>query len=192
MFFKIGKVVSKNKNYIIFESNYTGYIIYVADANKFEKNKGIRIYIYIHRNEFTKTYYGFQTFKERILFDDLLGIPGIGPKSAMSLLKQGASHLIQAIVSSDINFIKKTPYIGERTASMIIFELKHKYEKWKQKENGAHLPSEISSTLKTLGFKQEQIEYAIKNLKPSESIEDLIEEAIKIISRKNESKATNI
>ena len=192
MFFKVGRVVSKSKHYIIFESNYTGYIIYVANPTDFEKDKVIRIYTHIHRNEFAKTYYGFKTIEARILFDDLITISGVGPKSAITLLRQGVKQVTDAIASQNVNFISNTPYIGAKTASMIIFELRDKYQNFQAKIGNKHMPNEIATTLKTLGFQKDQINYAISKLKPHTSIEWLVEEAIKLIANVKKSQTTKV
>ena len=82
----VGKVISKSKQNLIFESNYTGYIIHVSNVDKFETDKFQKIFIYEHKNEYSHSYFGFKEFKERILFEDLISIPGIGPKTALSIL----------------------------------------------------------------------------------------------------------
>lgn len=180
--FKIGKIVSIGKTYVILESNYTGFIVYAAQPEQFEKDKNLKLYIYEHRSEYTSAMYGFKTFQERILFEDLLSVSGIGPKTALSLLKLGHENVIGYIQNSDHESLSSVPSVGIRTANQILFELSAKYQSMKLKSTGKYLPTEVVNPLKTLGFSQKQIDYAIKELKPEDSIETMVENAIKLIS----------
>lgn len=180
--FKIGKVVSIGKTYVILESNYTGYIIYVANPERFEKDKVMKMFIYEHRSEYSSAIYGFKEFKERILFEDLLSVSGIGPKTALSILKLEAENVISYIQDKNVESLSSIPSVGTKTANQIIFELGNKYKDVKAKTDGKHLPVEVASPLKTLGFNQKQIDFAISELKPADSIEILVENAIRLIS----------
>ena len=86
MLYKLGRVISKTKTCLIFESNYTGYAIFVTNVDNYEVDKFQKIFVYEHKSEYGHSYYGFKEFKERIFFEDLLTIQGIGPKTAMSIL----------------------------------------------------------------------------------------------------------
>lgn len=180
--FKIGKVISLGKTYVILESNYTGYIVYVPNPERFEKDKVIKMYIYEHRSEYTSAIYGFKDFQERILFEDLLSVAGVGPKTAISILKMECNNVIKYIQEKDYESLSSIPSVGMKTAQQLVIELSTKYQNMKIKHDGRHLPNEVASSLKTLGFNQKQIDYAISNLKPADSIEVLVENAIRVIS----------
>ena len=158
--YKIGKIVSKNKRYIIFESNNCGDLIYVNNINKFKVGSNLKLFIYKYQNEYINNLYGFSSFKERILFDDLLSINGVGPKTALSLLKEGEEMLINIIANKDLENLNN----------------------FQNKKINKIMPLMLKKPLKNLGFNQKQINFAIKNVKPQENIETLIEESIKIIS----------
>lgn len=187
--FKIGKVVSIGKTYVILESNYTGYIVYVAHPDRFEKDKGVKMYIYEHKSEYTSAIYGFKEFRERILFEELLSVSGIGPKTALSILRMEVNNVIAYIQNNDVASLSSIPSVGVKTANQIIFELANKYKDVKTKAEGKFLPIEVASPLKTLGFNQKQIDYAIGELKPADSIEILVENAIRLISNAKHSQA---
>ena len=182
--YKKGKVVLLGKTYIVFESNYCGEIIYVSNVKDFKLNSDIKLFVYRLMNEYMNNLYGFLSFQERILFEDLININGIGPKTALSLLKEGKDYLINIIANQDLESLNSFPYIGRKTCSQLIFELSEKYKKFQNKENNKNKfqPSILKDTLKNLGFNKKQIDYAIKNIKPNGSIENLVEESIKLIS----------
>lgn len=181
--FKIGKIVSIGKTYVILENNYTGYIVYVANPNQFIKDKVIKIYTYLHQSEYSSALYGFSSFKERILFEDLISVNGIGPKTAIAALKMGTDNVSHYIASGDAKSLSSIPQIGIKTANQLIFELRGKYEKFISKTTEKKYSTiDIVDSLKTLGFNQKQIDYALTNVTPNQSVEVMLEEAIKSIS----------
>lgn len=184
--YKYGKVISIGKTYVIFESNNSGSIIYVPNIEVFKEDERIKMFVYKYATDFTTAIYGFRTFKERLLFEDLISINGIGPKTAIGLLKEGKDMLINMLANGDTEGLASFPYLGIKTANQIIFELSEKYKNMLAKQNkkpdGLLLPSSAKESLKTLGFNSKQIEYAIKNIQPQPKIELLVEEAIKAIS----------
>ena len=183
--YKIGKIVSIGKDYIILETNYVGNIIYVSNTKIYKENEIRKIFIYNYQTEFSKSIYGFASFKERILFGDLISISGIGPKTAIGLLREGYDSIIDMIASKNANALSQLPYIGLKTSNQLIFELSEKYEnisKAQHNKQGLLNPLQAKESLKILGFNKEQIEYAIKKIKPMETIEQLVEQAIKEIS----------
>ncbi|MGL5357606.1 MAG: Holliday junction branch migration protein RuvA [Metamycoplasmataceae bacterium] len=189
MLYKWGKIVSKKNNYIIFESNKTGYIIHVANIDDFEVLKYQKLFLFHHKNEYIDTYYGFNEIKERVLFSDILNIQGIGPKTALSLLAKGIKRLLLLIKKGDWEEISKYPYIGIKAARQLIFEFQAKYSKWTDEGNVTENDSieftnkkELEKNLKILGFNNNQIEIALTKTVNNDNLENMIEEAIRIIA----------
>ena len=187
--YKIGKVVSIGKTYIILESNYSGEIIYVARPKEFKKDVVKKVYVYEHKNDYSDTTYGFFTFKERVLFENLMKVTGIGPKTAISLLVDGVDALIDIIVNNDVASLTNYPTIGSKTAAQIMLELSSTYKNTKTKSEGKLNVHQIQESLKVLGFSKDQIAFAISKVKPQKNIEPMIEEAIKIISNEQRQQA---
>ncbi|WGI36399.1 Holliday junction branch migration protein RuvA [Mesomycoplasma lagogenitalium] len=210
--YKIGKIVSKNKNYIILESNFIGNLIYVANSERFIKGENRKIYIYKWENEYQKTTYGFENFRERILFEDLVNISGIGPKTAISVLNESWEKIMLLISEGDWEKLSKFPYISQKTAKQIVFEYQKKYQRIietmrKNNDEGNDenkddnnsiqsnlftgkldykVASELEDTLKILGFQKKQIDLAVSSVEPNENFEILVENAIRIISNARE------
>ncbi|WP_434337238.1 Holliday junction branch migration protein RuvA [Mesomycoplasma hyopneumoniae] len=215
--YQFGKIVSKNKNYLILENHGSGYLIYVPRIDRFSRDENRKIYIYEHENDYTKITYGFASFRERILFEDLISIQGVGPKTAISALNSGMQNLINLIAANDWKTLAKIPYLSEKNAKQIVFEFQKKYERFnenhknqteetnqdtqeKELENKDDLAditiqksnledktaANLEDTLKMLGFKPRQIDYALTKVEPNENFENLIENAIKIISNARE------
>ena len=71
--------------------------------------------------------YGFQNAPQLDLFEMLILVSGVGPKAALSLVGAGGVEGVQlAIAQGDVDFLKKIPGIGAKTAVRIILELKGK------------------------------------------------------------------
>ncbi|WP_348602520.1 Holliday junction branch migration protein RuvA [Mesomycoplasma hyopneumoniae] len=215
--YQFGKIVSKNKNYLILENHGSGYLIYVPRIDRFNRDENRKIYIYEHENDYTKITYGFASFRERILFEDLISVQGVGPKTAISALNSGMQNLINLIAANDWKTLAKIPYLSEKNAKQIVFEFQKKYERFNEnhknqteetnqdtqekelekKDDLADIAiqksnledktaANLEDTLKMLGFKPRQIDYALTKVEPNENFENLIENAIKIISNARE------
>ncbi|MBR3259341.1 MAG: Holliday junction branch migration protein RuvA [Mycoplasmataceae bacterium] len=182
MIYKLGKIIAKTKTNLIFESNYTGFAINVANVDKYEIDKFQKIFIYEYENDYGKSYYGFKEFKERIFFEDLLSIQGIGPKTAMSILASNWKEVMKLIAEGNFDQIAKIPYVGLRTARQIIFDFQKKYNFMLNKEGQSKNKLEVFQTLKSLGFNKNQIDLVANKLEDTNDIEKMVEKAIEIIS----------
>ena len=182
MIYKLGKIIAKTKTNLIFESNYTGFAINVANVDKYEIDKFQKIFIYEYENDYGKAYYGFKEFKERIFFEDLLSIQGIGPKTAMSILASNWKEVMKLIAEGNFDQIAKIPYVGLRTARQIIFDFQKKYNFMLNKEGQSKNKLEVFQTLKSLGFNKNQIDLVANKLEDTNDIEKMVEKAIEIIS----------
>ncbi|MGL5205273.1 MAG: Holliday junction branch migration protein RuvA [Metamycoplasmataceae bacterium] len=190
MLYKLGKIVSIAKNYFLFESNYTGYVVYAPEIERFELDKFQKIFIYHHKNDYIDVYYGFKDFKERLFFEDLLSIQGIGPKTGISILNEGWKKALDLIVEGDWEKLAKMPHLGQRSARQLVFEFQSKYNALITKKPANKNEDDLIETLKTLGFNKNQIIHAIANINVNDSIENMIEQAIKVISNEQHKKIT--
>lgn len=196
-----GKIMHVNTNYLILDHNGEGELIYVADIKRFNKDDLRKIFIYDVVNEYKKTTYGFENFKELIIFEDLISLQGLGLKTAISLLNLGWENLIQLIANEDKDKLCEASYVSLRIANNIIFAYKQKYAKFlsklsdedllkiKSKNTSDSLREKFEYTMRMLGFKKQQISYALEKMSITENIEESVENAIKIIGMKqNESR----
>ncbi|MEX1817284.1 Holliday junction branch migration protein RuvA [Metamycoplasma hominis] len=196
-----GKIMHVNTNYLILDHNGECELIYVADIKRFNKDDLRKIFIYDVVNEYKKTTYGFENFKELIIFEDLISLQGLGPKTAISLLNLGWENLIQLIANEDKDKLCEASYVSLRIANNIIFAYKQKYAKFlsklsdedllkiKSKNTSDSLREKFEYTMRMLGFKKQQISYALEKMSITENIEESVENAIKIIGMKqNESR----
>lgn len=183
-----GKIESKKVNYIEIDVNGVGYIVFVSNSENFKLNDEIKIYTYNHVREDEISLYGFQTLEDKEVFLNLISVKGIGAKSAISILsKTTTSGLIQAIETSDINYLKKLPSIGAKTAQQIILDLKGhlKIELLDDKNIQNPVFKEAKDALKTLNFKNQEIDLALsKIIDPDVSLDVCILKALQFLNKK--------
>lgn len=149
----IGTVSALLKDSLILECGGIGYQIYVPSSliNQTTIGDEIRVHTYLAIREDAITLYGFKTKDDLSLFKLLIGVSGIGPKGAVSVLSTlDADDLRFAVLSDDVETITKIPGIGRKTAQKLILDLKDKldledaFEKKAAGNNGGTIPAEGS------------------------------------------------
>jgi len=125
-----GTLAAVSENSVIVEVGGIGYRIFVSatTANALPMvGEQVKIYTYTSVKEDDLSLYGFLQQNELDLFKLLIGVNGIGPKGALSILSVlEANEVIYAIASSDAKMISKAPGIGAKTAQRVVLELKDK------------------------------------------------------------------
>ncbi len=134
--------------------------------------------------------YGFKTLIEKKNFELLLGVNGVGPKSAYSLVSTlGVESLSDAIAMEDIKTIKKAPGIGPKAAKQIVLDLKGKIatnglsmdlESSSSKVTSFSLYQEAMGAFKELGFNEIEIAHVLKE-KIKENTYSKSEELIRVV-----------
>lgn len=198
----VGKINYSNDNYLILENNYIGYKIWVNNPNQYDKNSTIRLYVYTKMSQSNKgnyvyEYYGFKSIVEKIFFENLISINGIGPKTALNILKNDISLLKELIRNDDIISLELLPGFSNKVALIVCSQLGYKFRNEKNTEtandsNNKTILKEVISALKALGYKKFDIENAINVIGPKldtyseEDISSVISDAIKIILGEDE------
>lgn len=122
-----GLITEISPNYIVIEIQGIGYRILVANPYAFSLDSKMTVYVEQIIRENEHTLYGFLNKQEKNLFQKLLNVSGIGPKSALAILANNDhTGLINAIQQSDVGFLTKFPGIGKKTAQQIVLDLQNK------------------------------------------------------------------
>src|SRR5690625_2914593 len=124
-----GIITFIQENAVIVDVNGIGYEIICPDPFVFQSylKKETFIYTYHHVREDVQSLYGFKTEDEKLLFEKLISVSGIGPKSAVTIL--GSVHVpefIGAVEQEDEKYLTQFPGVGKKTARQIILDLKGK------------------------------------------------------------------
>lgn len=134
--YKYGKIVHVNSNYLILDHNGSGELIYVPNISRFVRDDFKKIFISNIENEYMKVTYGFETFKELVMFEDLISLQGLGPKTAMTILNEGWEKILALIAKGDANELEKINFVSKKIANNIILNYKDKYAKFLEKLDG--------------------------------------------------------
>lgn len=167
-----GRLLEKGRGYLIVEVNNVGYQVFVPAAFYAEINKGeeAALYIHYHAREDGVSLYGFKSLAELEMFELLLTISGIGPKSALGVLSAAAvAEIKNSIVRGDSTLLTKVSGIGRKTAERVILELREKAGVLKGEsgsaEEGGAAGEEIDALL-ALGYSLNQARLALRQVEP--------------------------
>ena len=198
-----GELASKNIGYIVIDVSGLGYKIFMSEKTIESIGKIgeiVKVHTYYRVMEDDISIFGFKTKEDLRMFELLISVSGVGAKSAIAMLNSiEASDFAIAIVSDDVNTLKKLPGVGAKTAQRIILELKDKIKKEqtiaeitnsvsvtevqaKAQIKNANL-EEMKTALQVLGYSRKDIEAVSSKIKGDNlSLEELIKEALRIFS----------
>ncbi len=112
-----GLVTAVNPYYVVLEVQGIGYQLQVANPYRYTESMSEVVQIYVHQavRDTDITLFGFYDLDEKQLFQKLISVSGIGPKSALAILANSDhSGLIQAIMNDDIGYLTKSQASGRR------------------------------------------------------------------------------
>jgi len=171
-----GVIHKKLSDRVIVLVNGIGYEVFISFQTFCtlpELNDKIILNIYHHVKEDRSELYGFFSNYEKSIFEKLISISGIGPKTALGIMSPNeVSELEEAIREENIPFLVKIPGIGKKTAQRIVLELKDKLkpkeeseEKQKTSTNSYSLLKEDAiSALINLGYKKANVEKVVNSI----------------------------
>jgi Holliday junction DNA helicase RuvA len=187
-----GNIISAKPTQLLIDVNGVGYLCNIS-INTFEKisnQKSVSLFIHTHVKEDSITLFGFYTESEKIMFELLISVSGVGPKIALSILSGiQIDDLKKAIIYADSSRISAVPGIGRKTAERLILELKNKVEQVNE-EGGTELPfslkNEAVMALSTLGYNNKLAEKVVRDIlltEPNAPLEELIKKALSFLNK---------
>jgi holliday junction DNA helicase RuvA len=189
-----GKIISKKPTRVIVDVNGVGYIVNIS-ISTFEKiadKEEISLFTYLVVKEDALDLYGFYSVAEKEMFELLISVNGIGPKTAQSILSGiQIADLKEALKTGNVSRIISVPGIGRKTAERMMIELRDKVESLSVGLEDASFCSQsvrgdAITALVNLGYNQKIAERIVRDITdktPAISIEDLVKEALSIFSK---------
>ena len=191
-----GNLMTKSEEYIILEVQGIGYKVYMSkkSIDELAEEGQVKVYTYLKLREDDISLFGFNSNEELHMFELLISVGGIGAKSAIAILSNiTPSRFALAVITNDVNSLKKLPGIGAKTAQRIILELKDKIKTEEaidtnvnkfeqdtiQKEEDIE---ELIQALQVLGYRRYEINKVLPKVK-SESLEDRIKETLQYLAK---------
>ncbi len=126
-----GTVFSKRLMYLDIEVHGIGYRVWVTErfAGKVQEQEEMFVYTYQYVREDAIVLYGFETEMDRLLFEMLLSVSGVGPKVALQIINSASvDDFVYAVQTEDLAMLCHLPGIGKKTAQRLVVELKDKLD----------------------------------------------------------------
>ena len=160
---------------------------------RLKKGEKAKLYTYLNVREDAMELYGFYSENELNCFQMLIGVSGVGPKAALSILSAATPEsLAMSVITGDEKALTVAPGIGKKIAQRIILELKDKLAKGQISPGGEayggtgvtvipeNKTSEAAAALAVLGYSQGEINLALKGIDlEALSLEEIIKQALK-------------
>ncbi len=180
--FLSGKLRFVRGSQVIVDCNGVGYKVEVANQAFLEGND-VELFIHTFVREQDLRLFGFESAKELDVFEALLGVSGVGPKAAMSLISNlGTQRILDALQQQNPVALKVSG-VGIKTAQKIVLELKDKIDRGSDGEvaNMSLNPlfEDAITALENLGYKRFEIQNVITKVKVQEGWES--EDIIKVL-----------
>lgn len=177
----IGIVTEIDSNSIVLDNSGMGYKVYTPNPYSFVEGEKYKVYLYQYIREDENSLYGFKTKEEKDLFLRLIEVKGLGCKMALPILATGSIEgIVDAIERENILYLKKFPKIGDKVARQIILDLKGKLVSSKEEKVNSMDYSELIEALKSLGYKNNDINKILPNIR-EENVESQIKEALRLL-----------
>ena len=188
-----GNLIAKHKDFVVIEVSGIGFKITSTTntINTIKLEQKILLHTYLHVREDALDLYGFHSTLEREVFLLLIGISGIGPKLAITILSGVLpDELKDKIISGDIASLTSIPGVGAKTAKRIIVELKDKFTKIEEGSLGfsdklnSKLYDDALNALLSLGYSSQQSKQVLDHIANGkddnkQNIETIIKTALK-------------
>lgn len=188
-----GELIKKYDRRCILKCGALGYRIFMTNSalGKIQENGEIvKVFTYPYQREDTQELYGFLSPEELDIFEMLIKVSGVGPRSAMALVDEVPFEmLVASIVKGEEGVLKRVSGIGTKTAQKIIIDLKSKAMSLATLATSAASQTisedaDILEALQSLGYSTYQARDVIKKI-PTETrgVERRIEEALKLLAK---------
>ena len=189
-----GKVSEIEANLAVIDCHGIGFGLNITTntASRLKIGETALLYVYENVKEDAYDLFGFAEKRERRCFEMLLGVSGVGPKAALSILSATTPEsFAMAIISGDEKTITLAPGVGKKIAQRVILELKDKISKETGEAYAGSIPaasgsvgvskmSDAASALAVLGYGSSEISVALKDIDiENNALEDIVRMALK-------------
>ncbi len=188
-----GKLLAKHPNQAIIETSGVGYDVTISVPTFSDlpaAGSEVALHIHTHVREDAIALYGFLRPAEKSLFEKLIGVSGIGPKLAITILSgMPADDMAGAIRGNDVARLTRIPGIGRKTAERMVLELRDKLPAAGQEAAPfsavSGVEEDVLSALMNLGYQRPAAEKALSTARngKEKSFESMFREALAALSR---------
>jgi Holliday junction DNA helicase RuvA len=179
-----GEITQIEDNAIIVETGGIGLRVFLPKPLRESLKTGEAIFVFTHlvvREDDWKLY-GFETQADRELFNTLLGVDGVGPRTALAVLSTINLDTVQrAVFNDEPSLLSRVPGVGMKTAQKMVLSLRDRLKPIGGLEKIASMSesdSEVLAALTALGYSVVEAQTAIQSI-PKDS-PDNVEERLRL------------
>ena len=191
-----GTLLEKHPNMVILDVHGVGYEITIpvsVFSSLPERGQPVQLHIHTHVREDALSLFGFLTAADKILFEKLTTVSGIGPSLAIKTLSGlTAGDLVAAIRSGAIELLVRIPGVGKKTAERMVLELRDKLDLAGVPDRAAASPKsrfndteeDVISALMNFGANRASSEGAVnkaRSANESNEFDELFRRALKLV-----------
>ncbi|PJC36946.1 Holliday junction branch migration protein RuvA [Candidatus Peregrinibacteria bacterium CG_4_9_14_0_2_um_filter_53_11] len=176
-----GTIIDKHERTLIIGVGGVGYLVHVSRAIHDLHNKGQAVELFIHTNvrEDDLSLYGFPEMRQLEFFKLLIGVSGVGPRSALEIMNTPLERLRSAIARKEILVLTKIQGIGKKTAERICVDLENKMSQEEltaraeeAEPDELRVGEDIIQALISLGYKRHHVMHGLKDIPETISKEE--------------------
>lgn len=181
-----GKVINKTDKTLLLAVGGVGFLVKIGVSNlaKINNNQEICLKTYLAVRDNALELFGFINDEELNFFELLIGVSGIGPKSALTILDLAPPNILRkAVAGNDASYLTKISGIGKKNAEKIVLALK---DKLGELPTGDELQKESDEleALKALGFTLAEAREALRQIPQGlQNSNERIKAALKILAK---------
>ena len=182
-----GRVAQVDEGLIVLDVGGVGFAVYVPLDLAVRVGDKLQLHTYLQVRETELTLYGFVEADEKQLFELLLGVTGVGPKAALSVMSTlSPDTLRRAILNGQPEVLSRAPGVGKKTGEAIVLHLKDKLKRYAGVEvQVTEDDADVIAALTALGFSIVEAQRALQQL-PREgelSLDEKIRQALTFLGR---------
>jgi len=175
-----GMVTHHGGGFVIVENGGIGYKVILPEDGAYALRGEVQLFTHEVVREDTRVLFGFLSLSALELFWKLLGVSGVGPKSAQKIVFAGEVERVkERMMAADVSFLTSVPGIGKKTAQKIILELKGVLA---QDPEGWEVDEDALEALVALGYARRLAAQALAGLE-GETTEERVRGALKLLAR---------
>jgi Holliday junction DNA helicase RuvA len=154
-----GTVLGAEADGIVLDIHGWGALVRVASPEAYAEGQEVTLKAYLAVKQDGMDLYGFPDEAERRFFELLVGVPGVGPKTALSILKKAPRAALEgAIGSRDLDYLTRVIGLGKKAAEKLMVELSEKVGAAAAPDDG---DGEVFDTLVALGYTEREARTAL-------------------------------
>jgi Holliday junction DNA helicase RuvA len=179
-----GEIAQVEDNALIIEVGGVGLRVHVPKPLRERTKAGEAVFLFTHMvvREDDWKIYGFDSQADRELFSTLLGVDGVGPRIALSVLSTLSLDTVQrAVFSNEPDLLSRVPGVGKKTAQKLVLYLHDRLKPVSGLEKIASMSdadSEVLAALTALGYSVVEAQTAIQSI--SKDTPDDVEQRLRL------------